>query len=184
MVPRGLKAAAQPAIRSVSSESLQSPKRQRGASSKRPPARQSAICAPGSAATRARVALLTCLPCAALFAAGCTLAGRGPAREASRFYPPPPQTPRVVALGTLRGAPPPSQAETDLALFLFGAEHPPALTIANPTALAADDQGALVCDGALDTVFVWDATTDTVAEARLDYDGKRGARARPAAARR
>ena len=146
----------------------QSPKRQRGVSSERSPARPPAICAPNSAAWRARIALLTCLPCAALFAAGCTLAGRGPAREASRFYPPPPQTPRVVALGTLRGAPPPSQAETDLALFLFGAEPPPALTIANPTALAADAQGALVCDGALDTVFVWDATTNTVAEARLD----------------
>ncbi len=87
------------------------------------------------------------------------------ARIAARFYPPEPQEPRVVALGTLRGAPPPSEAEVELALFLFGAEPPSPLMIANPTAIAADELSVLVCDNALDAILRWDAQTGEVAEA-------------------
>ena len=68
----------------------------------------------------------------------------------------------MVALGTLRGAPPPSQAEIDLAMFLFGAEPPSPLTIGNPAGLAVEDQSLLICDTALSTVLRWDAATDQV----------------------
>jgi len=85
-----------------------------------------------------------------------------------RLYPPQPQAPRVVALGTLRGAPAPSQTEVDLALFLFGAPPPSPLVIANPTGLAADGQALLICDNALSTVFRWDAAADQVAEERFE----------------
>jgi hypothetical protein len=75
----------------------------------------------------------------------------------SRLYPPPPQPPRVIALGTFRGGPPPSPAEVDWALFLFGAAPSPPLTIANPIGLAVDDQSLLICDGVLGTIMHWDA---------------------------
>lgn len=85
----------------------------------------------------------------------------------SPFYPPPPQVPRVVALGTLRGAPPPSQAEVNLTMFLFGAAPPPPLTIANPTGLAARERAVLICDNALSTVFRWNADTNHISEESL-----------------
>lgn len=65
-----------------------------------------------------------------------------------RFYPRPPQTPRVVALGTLRGGLLPSQTEIELALFLFGEEPLAPLMIVNPADIA--------CRGSL--AWVWDAT--------------------------
>ncbi|MBP7745435.1 MAG: hypothetical protein KA383_04830 [Phycisphaerae bacterium] len=89
------------------------------------------------------------------------------AQAPSPLYPPPPQVPRVVALGTLRGAPPPSRAEVNLTLFLFGAAPPPPLTIANPTGLAARERAVLICDHALSTVFRWDADTNHICEESL-----------------
>ena len=73
-----------------------------------------------------------------LLVAGCQ-ADRGDvsAHDASRFYPPQPQVPRVVALGTLRGAPPPTKNEIKLSMFLFGVEPPTPLAIANPLDVAA-----------------------------------------------
>ncbi|MFQ5805567.1 MAG: hypothetical protein ACE5I3_03845 [Phycisphaerae bacterium] len=89
------------------------------------------------------------------------------AREAPRVYPPPPQTPRVVALGTLRGAPPPTIAEVELAMFLFGVEPPLSLTIANPTGLAAVGEHLLICDSALGAVFHWNVASGEIAEQRF-----------------
>ncbi len=80
------------------------------------------------------------------------------------LYPPAPQTPRVVSLGTLRGAPPPSDTEVQVALFLFGTQPPTPLALANPTGLAATDDGLLVCDATLRAVFHWDAASGEVSE--------------------
>lgn len=94
-------------------------------------------------------ALLACAGLPVLIVAGCQ-AGR-PAALApveSRVYPPKPQVTRVIALGNLRNAPPPSKTEVELARFLFGAEPPPPLTLANPTDLTASAECVLVCDGA------------------------------------
>jgi sugar lactone lactonase YvrE len=67
-----------------------------------------------------------------------------------------------VALGTLRGAPPLSPAEVNLALFLFGAEPESPLAIGNPTGMAVEDQAVLICDTALSSVLRWDAVADQV----------------------
>jgi predicted CXXCH cytochrome family protein len=83
-------------------------------------------------------------------------------QKPSPFYPPPPQTARVVALGTLRGAPPPSSTEVNLSLFLFGAEPTPPLTIARPAGLVVEGQDVLICDAALGAVLRWDAALDRV----------------------
>ncbi len=108
------------------------------------------------------------LPAALLAAfAGCADRLGPAARNESRAYPPDPQPPRVIALGTLRGEPSPSKAEVELAVFLFGAEPPPPLTIANPTALAAGHDALFIGDGVLDAVFRWDAVTDRVSELPL-----------------
>jgi sugar lactone lactonase YvrE len=114
------------------------------------------------------VGLLASFGLAGLLTAGCYEARRDlAAREAARLYPPQPQLPRVVALGTLRGAPPPSKTEVELTLFLFGAEPAAALTLANPTALAVRDQELLICDNTLSTVFRWDAAKGTISEERF-----------------
>jgi predicted CXXCH cytochrome family protein len=113
--------------------------------------------------------LTVLLSAAGMPSTGCLGPGNDAARrEAARLYPPPPQTPRAVALGTLRGAPPPSTAEVNLTMFLFGAEPPPRLTIANPTGLAARDHSVWICDNALSAVFRWDAEADAVTEERYD----------------
>jgi len=107
-----------------------------------------------------RLALLAALGAAC---AGCG-GGRGGVapRGEPVVYPPAPQPPRVIALGTLRGAPPPSGTQVELSLFLFGVEPPAPLTIANPTGLAALPDGLLICDSALRLVFRWDAAADRV----------------------
>jgi sugar lactone lactonase YvrE len=124
-------------------------------------------CASGSDPTPGR--LCRSLALVGLIVSGChegprELAGQRP----SPFYPPPPQTARIVALGTLRGAPPPSQTEADLSMFFFGTEPTPPLTIAKPMGLAAADQDVLICDAALGTVLRWDATTDQVSVEDFD----------------
>ena len=83
----------------------------------------------------------------------------------TQAYPPQPQVPRVIALGNLRGTPPPSRTEIELARFLFGAEPPPSLTLANPTGLAASGECVLICDAALSTIFHWDAGSGEFSEA-------------------
>lgn len=114
-------------------------------------------------------AVLTSMVLGWLLAAGCDARrGEPGVREAARTYPPLPQTPRVVALGTLRGAEPPSDVAIELSLFLFGVEPPPPLLIANPTAVAAVPDGLLICDGALRSVFRWDAASDQVSEERFE----------------
>ncbi len=122
----------------------------------------------GAASPRLRALVPVCWILAALLP-GCEIGGRGShGADSARFYPPQPQVPRVIALGTLHGAAPLSQTQVDLALFLFGAEPPPPLTIANPTGLAARDTTVLICDNALNTIFRWDATADRVVEEVFD----------------
>jgi hypothetical protein len=114
------------------------------------------------------IALTATAACAA--AAGLGLVGGCEAARDRResatinLYPPAPQQPRVVALGTLRGGPAPTQAETDLTLFLFGAEPPPPLVVANPTALATTDAALLICDNRLDTILRWDLAAFQISE--------------------
>jgi predicted CXXCH cytochrome family protein len=94
-------------------------------------------------------------------------------REGARFYPPKPQTPRAVALGTLRGAAAPSSTEIQLSLFLFGSEPIPPLTIADPAGLATHGNSVWICDSALNTVFRWDAREDKVVEEKIDPSPER-----------
>lgn len=96
--------------------------------------------------------------------AGCGAEGRRGASRGPGFYPPQPQEPHVVALGTLRGAKPPSEAEVRLAEFVFGAEPPAPLMIANPTGLAAESDCVLICDNALHMILRWNASTRRVDE--------------------
>lgn len=84
--------------------------------------------------------------------------------EEMDVYPPAPQQPRVVALGSLRTGAPPSQAEVDLALFLFGAEPPPGLAVANPTGLAASETAVLICDQLLGGILRWDRAAASLSE--------------------
>ena len=124
--------------------------------------------APFRRSSLAVVGLLSLLPSLFLLAGCAGLQHEMAEREASRLYPPRPQVPHVAALGTLRGAAPPSQTSVELSMFLFGAEPPPPLTIANPTGLAADDKSVWICDNALSTVFRWDAQADEVREESFD----------------
>jgi len=89
-------------------------------------------------------------------------------RRPGNLYPAAPQPPKVIALGTLRGAAAPSQAETDVAMFLFGAPPPPTLALANPTSIAVHDSYALVCDATLDAVYRWKLGTNDVTEQTFD----------------
>ncbi len=90
-------------------------------------------------------------------------AGRG-ARAGAGLYPPAPQAPQVLALGTLRGAPPPTETQTRLSMVLFGAEPPPPLTLANPTAVAATAEEVLICDHTLGAIFAWQIESRTLVE--------------------
>lgn len=89
------------------------------------------------------------------------------AREASRFYPPDPQPPRVVALGNLRGTPTPTQTEVNLSLFLFGAEPLPAMAITNPGSLTVSDDHLLICDSTLSMVLRCDPSSGGISELPL-----------------
>lgn len=53
-------------------------------------------------------------------------------------------------------------------MFLFGAEPPSGLVIANPTGLTAGNDSLWICDNALNAVFRWDAEPDVVSEERYD----------------
>lgn len=112
------------------------------------------------------------LPWAALLGVamvGCLGSRPGaPDPHEGRRYPPAPQLPRVIALGTLRGEPPPSRTQVELAMFLFGTEPPSRLAIANPTGLAAVDGSVWICDHALSALFRWEAYTDRLVEERCD----------------
>ncbi len=99
-----------------------------------------------------------------LIAVGCHEGQRQASPGApSRLYPPPPQPPRVIALGTFRGAAPPSSAEVNWSMFLFGAAPSPPLTVANPVGVAVAGQGVLICDSVLGIVVRWDAGLDQIA---------------------
>ncbi len=116
---------------------------------------------------RRRTIACAALGCALVAAAfvGCQAARqRGGIVTASPYYPPRPQPPRVIALGTLRGADAPTKTEVELAMFLFGAEPPAPLAIANPTGLAAEDGTLLICDNALHVILRWDEATGKITE--------------------
>ncbi|MFH1747229.1 MAG: hypothetical protein ABIG44_09330 [Planctomycetota bacterium] len=111
-------------------------------------------------------ALVACAGLMTMIVTGCHDARQSSSRrELTGVYPPTPQIPRVIALGNLRGSPSPSQTEIELARFLFGAEPPPPLAIANPAGLVASAECVLVCDAALDTVFRWDPASGRLTEA-------------------
>ena len=85
----------------------------------------------------------------------------------SCFYPPKPQTPRIVALGSMRSALGPTQRQVEFSMFLFGAEPPPTLVIGNPTGIAVGGTDVQVCDAAIDTVLEWRAATPDLGLARV-----------------
>ncbi len=98
----------------------------------------------------AAVAALLALP------AGCRYEQSGwQTRRDARFYPPAPQAPCVVALGTLRGQPAPTPSEVQLSMLLFGTEPPGPLAVVNPTDVACRDDLLLICDAMLATVLQW-----------------------------
>jgi hypothetical protein len=104
------------------------------------------------------VALVVLATVAGLTGAGCAGGERhGP--SAWPAYPPAPQIPRVLARGTLRGAPPPSSSSVELSMFLFGAEPPAKLVLLNPTGLAARGGESLICDSAVGELLCWNADT-------------------------
>ena len=112
------------------------------------------------------VALLACVGVTTVIVVGCHGGRFAPSSQGkAQVYPPEPQVARVIALGNLRGAPPPSKIEIDLATFLFGAELAMPLTMASPTGLAAGPECVLICDAALNTVFRWDARSGRLAQA-------------------
>jgi len=123
--------------------------------------RRRPACAALGLALVAAAGLLPWLP-------GCETGGRaGGLHAASRVYPPDPQPPRVIALGAVRGAPPPSQTEVQLSYILFGAEPPARLALANPAGLAPVDGGLLICDTVLGALLRWDAASDRLTEERV-----------------
>ena len=118
--------------------------------------------------------LLACAALTAIVGAGC----RGGVRDAAPgtsvgVYPSSPRIPRVLALGNLRGAPPPSRTKIKLTQFFFGADPPSPLTLLSPTGLATDGESVLVCDAALNTVLCWDPVSGVPSSAcersRFDY---------------
>ena len=124
------------------------------------PARLLPVCVGG--------ALTALIVCAGLFV-GCEGKRVGfSADEKSDLYPPPPQSPLVVALGTFQGAAPPSKQEIELSMFLFGTEPPPPLALANPTGLAAGPGYILICDETLHALFRWDIAAQEIVEERFD----------------
>lgn len=82
-------------------------------------------------------------------------------------YPPPPQLPRVVALGNLRSGPPPSDTSVRLSILLFGEEPEPPLAFIRPLSIGLDRGGLLVCDAALGAVLRWDSRATELKLAKL-----------------
>lgn len=98
----------------------------------------------------------------------CTTGGdRGPVAARTAVYPPPPQPPQVVALGNLRSGRPPTQAEIELATFLFGAEPQPPLGLIKPLDLAALGRDLLIVDSSLNAMLRWGAERDVLDELEL-----------------
>lgn len=116
--------------------------------------------------------LLSAAVAVALGLAGCQQSDLGglAARRASGLYPPAPQTPRVIALGTLSGGHRPSQAEIDLALFLFGSEPQAPLLITSPVDLACQGNLAWVCDAAVGGVLALDLESAELRGSLADED--------------
>lgn len=104
----------------------------------------------------AGVILVAILP--PLLLGGCAGSGVGFGQPRPRdVYPPAPQISRVIAMGNLRSGPPPSDAQVQLAVFLFGEEPEAPLAFMRPLSIALDRTGLLVCDAALGAVLRWDA---------------------------
>lgn len=87
-------------------------------------------------------------------ALGCNASQRRAAPEPT-LYPPAPQTPRVVALGNVRGAAQPTQTEVNLSLVLFGAEPATTVQLASPIGIAVRERDLIICDLALRSVLRW-----------------------------
>lgn len=80
------------------------------------------------------------------------------------FYPPPPQSVRVVALGNLRSKSPPSRFEVELSVFLFGVEPEPPLGLVAPATLATNGHELLICDSVLNAIFKSDLASGVLQE--------------------
>ncbi len=68
----------------------------------------------------------------------------------------------VRALGNLRVGRPPTEAEVNLANFLFGTDPPSTTALVSPATLAAGPLGVAVCDTVLDGVVWWSFARETV----------------------
>jgi len=73
-------------------------------------------------------------------------------------YPPAPQRPHVVVLGNLSSNPRPTEAEVELARFLFGADPEPPLGLVKPSDQAVVGDSLLICDSGMNAVFRWAAS--------------------------
>ena len=113
-----------------------------------------------------RAARLT-LGAALLALAACQTRRSGAVPTPADVYPAAPQAPRVVALGNLRGEPPTTKGEADLARFLFGVEPEPPLGLVKPVCVAARGADLLIGDVALRAVFQWSRADAALSEARL-----------------
>lgn len=86
----------------------------------------------------------------------------------ARQYPPPPQTPRVVALGELLFGRAPTDTQVQLSLFFFGVEPDPPAGLIRPIDVTADGGELYVCDTGLQAVFQRDAEHGAIRPARFD----------------
>jgi hypothetical protein len=97
---------------------------------------------------------------------GCYQDNRVRLREpAERVYPPPPQIPRVLVLGTLAPPMPGPPMSVELALFLFGTEPALPPSIVCPSGLTAVDDVVFICDPSQGMVWRWDATDGQLRDA-------------------
>lgn len=86
----------------------------------------------------------------------------------ARQYPPPPQTPRVAALGELLFGRAPTDTQVQLSLFFFGVEPDPPAGLIRPIDVTADGGELYVCDTGLQAVFQRDAEHGAIRPARFD----------------
>lgn len=89
------------------------------------------------------------------FLPGCQAGGPRAATHGPTAYPPSPQPPQAINLGNLRTSAPPTEAEVQLAEFLFGAPPAAELALVSPVGVTVDDERVLICDIALDGLFEW-----------------------------